>query len=101
MINQWLSLFSSLGHGAYFADNPAKSDNYATKDISPPYKIFYCLVALGKVYDQNTTNSSLLKPPPEYNSVRGLHNPQMIEYIVYNQSQALPYLIITYTKYTG
>lgn len=93
----FLSIFRA-GHGAYFADQPIKSHQYATaSEIDPIHKMFYCKVTLGQIFDKQTSDNSLVSAPEHYHSVRGLANPAMKEYIVYRNSQAVPYLLITYT----
>ena len=86
-----------LGHGAYFADNPAKSHAYTVVD--PPHNsriMFYAKVLLGKSSILTAPNNKLIAAPRNYHSVAGQHNP-MTEYIVYRYGQALPYLKIVYT----
>ena len=86
-----------IGHGAYFADKPIKSHQYTkTSQTDTNRKMFYSLVTLGQIFDKPTTDNSLVAAPIDYHSVRGLANADMIEYIVYRSSQAMPHLLITY-----
>lgn len=86
-----------LGHGAYFADNPAKSHGYTA--VNPPNNtriMFYAKVLLGNPSVLTATNPALVAAPKGFHSVIGQHNP-LTEYIVYRYGQALPYLKIVYT----
>ncbi|CAF3369854.1 unnamed protein product, partial [Rotaria sp. Silwood2] len=84
------------GHGAYFADNPAKSYKYSTSGgATQGLVMFYNKVILGIESVQNTVNKKLTSAPQGFHSVKGTAF-QFTEYIVYRFGQALPYLKITY-----
>ncbi|CAF5087955.1 unnamed protein product, partial [Rotaria sp. Silwood1] len=89
------------GRGAYFADDPRKSNGYAPPDTQTNRRvIFYNKVILGVESVQNTTNNSLSAAPQNHHSVHGVGGWmgfQYHEYIIYRYCQALPYLKITYT----
>jgi len=57
--------------------------------------MFYNKVILGVPDIMNTTNTALRAPKVGYHSVQGTAYP-MTEYIVYTNTQALPFLKITY-----
>jgi hypothetical protein len=57
--------------------------------------MFYNKVILGVPDIMNTTNTELRAPKVGYHSVQGTAHP-MTEYIVYTNTQALPFLKITY-----
>ncbi|CAF3587356.1 unnamed protein product [Rotaria sp. Silwood1] len=86
-----------LGHGAYFADDPAKSHQYTVTDLNDDTRvIYYTKVLLGNVSHQSAPSTELVSAPLPYHSVVGKLN-GFTEYIVYRYGQALPYLKITYT----
>ena len=88
-----------IGRGAYFADNPSKSHSYTKSSSTSTYGttriMFYTKVTLGIPDILTATNSSLAAPTVGHHSVQGAAN-SMTEYIVYTNTQALPYLKITY-----
>ncbi|CAF3699328.1 unnamed protein product [Rotaria sp. Silwood1] len=95
--DRYFSKNGLYGHGAYFADKPIKSHQYTrASETDTSLKMFYSQVTLGQIFDKPTTDSSLVSAPEHYHSVRGLANADVIEYIVYRSSQAVPYLLITY-----
>jgi hypothetical protein len=84
------------GDGAYFTDDPRKSQGYTCPD--PTYQthvIFYSKVVLGIPSVQNTDNKTLISAPVDCHSVQGTGGTHE-EYIVYRYGQALPYLKIIY-----
>ncbi|CAF3639341.1 unnamed protein product [Rotaria sp. Silwood1] len=84
-------------HGAYFADDPAKSHQYTVTDLNDDTRvIYYTKVVLGNVSHQSAPSTELVSAPLPYHSVVGKLN-GFTEYIVYRYGQALPYLKITYT----
>ncbi|CAF3597384.1 unnamed protein product, partial [Rotaria sp. Silwood2] len=84
-------------HGAYFADDPAKSHQYTATDLNDDTRvIYYTKVVLGNVSHQSVPSTELVSAPLPYHSVVGTLN-GFTEYIVYRYGQALPYLKITYT----
>ena len=86
------------GHGAYFADNPAKSHGYTKTNGSGGTTriMFYNKVTLGIPEILNATNTTLRSSKSWLSfSTRYSANP-MTEYIVYTNTQALPFLKITY-----
>ncbi|CAM4976352.1 unnamed protein product, partial [Rotaria socialis] len=89
------------GHGAYFADDPRKSNGYVNPDPKTTRRvIFYNKVLLGIESVQTETDATLTAAPIGHHSVHGAGGwPgfQFHEYIVYRYGQALPYLKITYT----
>ncbi|CAF4351845.1 unnamed protein product [Rotaria sp. Silwood2] len=86
-----------VGSGAYFSDDPRKSNKYAQPDQNTKSRvIFYTKVVLGVESVQTQTNRSLHAAPLKHHSVHGKAF-QYDEYIVYRYGQALPYLKITYT----
>lgn len=86
-----------IGRGAYFADDPRKSNGYAPPDPSTNQRvIFYNKVLLGIESGQNSPNNALAAAPLNHHSVHGTGF-SYEEYIVYRYGQALPYLKITYT----
>ena len=88
---------SFLGRGAYFADDPRKSNNYAESDPTTSRRVmFYNKVVLGVESVQTATDHTLGAAPLNHHSVHGTGF-QYHEYIVYRYGQALPYLKITYT----
>jgi hypothetical protein len=89
-------LFYSLGHGAYFADDPRKSHGYTHPDPTNQTRvIFYAKVLLGIPSIQTTNNAALTSAPVDCHSVQGSGG-EYEEYIVYRYGQALPYIKITY-----
>ena len=85
-----------IGRGAYFADNPRKSDGYARPNAENVRVMFFNKVLLGNESIQQETNKALGSAPTGYHSVRGTAL-EYTEYIVYRYGQALPYLKITYS----
>ncbi|CAF1054960.1 unnamed protein product [Didymodactylos carnosus] len=86
-----------LSHGAYFADNPAKSHKYTEPDpVNKTRVIIYSKVILGTQYRLDQVNHELRTAPIGYDSVLGKHDLDFTEYIVYRYGQALPYLKIIY-----
>ncbi|CAF3065283.1 unnamed protein product [Rotaria sp. Silwood2] len=86
-----------FSHGAYFADDPAKSHQYTATDLNDDTRvIYYTKVVLGNVSHQSVPSTELVSAPLPYHSVVGTLN-GFTEYIVYRYGQALPYLKITYT----
>jgi hypothetical protein len=89
------------GAGMYFASQSAKSHGYTGGGLfgfsSSPRTMLLCRVILGFHSVESTTNNQANKPgfdsarAPAY--VRGGFE----EYIVYDEDQALPYYLITYT----
>jgi hypothetical protein len=96
-----LNCFLCIGRGAYFADDPRKSNGYASPDqITNRRVIFYNKVLLGIESVQTATDNALNAAPPNHHSVHGTGGWtgfQYDEYIVYRYGQALPDLKITYT----
>lgn len=86
-----------IGRGAYFADNPSKSHGYTKTSASGGTIriMFYTKVTLGVPDVLTVNNTSLAAPKVGHHSVQGTANP-MTEYIVYTNTQALPFLKITY-----
>jgi len=80
------------GKGAYFADDPSKSDNYT----NPPLRYMFIVnVALGKQEVLTKSDNSRSGPKAGYHSIlgqAGKHN----EYIVDRWGQAKPMFLITY-----
>ncbi|UJR12813.1 hypothetical protein I4U23_016986 [Adineta vaga] len=97
--DRYFSPTGAWGRGAYFADDPRKSNNYAPPDPTTNRRvIFYNKVVLGIESVQVQTNNSLSAAPQNHHSVHGQGAGfQYHEYIVYRYGQALPYLKITYT----
>ena len=93
--NYFLKFVSYLGHGAYFADDPAKSHKYTQPGSNQERVMFYNKVILGVISTMNATNNTLTSAPQGCHSVKGTGF-QYTEYIVYRYAQALPYLKITY-----
>lgn len=94
--DRYFSAGGKWGHGAYFADNPKKSDAYTIPDPTDQTKvIFYAKVLLGIQSVQNAANTTLASAPVNHHSVHGTGG-SYEEYIVYRFGQALPYLKITY-----
>lgn len=99
----YLTYFISiyLGRGAYFADDPRKSNGYAAADAQTNRRvIFYNKVVLGIESVQTNTDNTLAAAPLNHHSVHGAggwSGFQFHEYIIYRYGQALPYLKITYT----
>ena len=84
-----------IGHGAYFADNPQKSNNYTGPDAQNHRVMFYNKVVLGKPSILTAANNALVSAPQGFHSVMGKHS-NLTEYIIYRYGQALPYLKIIY-----
>ena len=90
-----------IGHGAYFAEDPRKSHNYAPSNDKNIRVMFFNKVLLGNESIQQQIDQSLVSAPHRYHSVRGTGS-DYTEYIVYRYGQAMPYLKITYTtQYAG
>ncbi len=90
----------TIGHGAYFADNPGLSHKYVEPDPDNDTLImYYNKVTLGKEWILKETDEELMSAPKGYHSIHGKlpDSPNSDEYIVYRYGQALPYLKITYT----
>ena len=86
-----------LGHGAYFADDPRKSNSYTQLQAQNQGRVmFYTKVILGFVSQQNAVNNTLTSAPRGFHSVTGTGFTYS-EYIIYRYGQALPYIKITYT----
>lgn len=88
-----------FGNGIYFADMFSKSlqylDNFGKMKMDK-YFMFVCEVATGKEKELTSSNSSLVKAPTGYNSVKGCKgsNLRFNEYIVYNNNQVkLKYIL--------
>lgn len=83
---------SMFGNGIYFADQSTKSANYcwSFNRSRGTYYMLVCEVAVGKMYDIESADSSLSRAPKGYNSVRGVKGRSLVhnEVIVYNESQA-------------
>lgn len=83
---------SMFGNGIYFADQSSKSANYCWgfNRQKGTYYMMVCEVAVGKMYDLQSSDSSLRSAPRGYNSVRGVVGPHLYhnEIIVYNENQA-------------
>jgi hypothetical protein len=80
------------GKGAYFADDPNKSDGYT--DATRRY-MFLVNVALGKQEVLKNSDNNKSGPKPGYHSIlgqAGKHN----EYIIDRWGQAKPLYLITY-----
>ena len=89
---------NSIGHGAYFADNPKKSDNYTHPDVTDHTRVmYYSKVLLGIESKQTNADKGLVSAPRGFHSVAGTLGGYN-EYIVYRFGQALPYLKITYKR---
>jgi hypothetical protein len=87
----------TIGHGAYFADNPVKSHDYTAESPKDRTRtIYYNKVSLGKQFHMTTIDRTLAAPPPAYHSIYGTVFSND-EYITYRYGQALPYVKITYT----
>ncbi|CAM4823261.1 unnamed protein product [Rotaria magnacalcarata] len=99
--DRFFSKAGAWGHGAYFADDPRKSNGYANPDPKTTRRvIFYNKVLLGNESVQTKTDATLTAAPIDHHSVHGAGGWtgfQFHEYIVYRYGQALPYLKITYT----
>ncbi|CAF1224826.1 unnamed protein product [Rotaria sp. Silwood1] len=62
----------TLGHGAYFADNPQKSHGYARPDINDgTHAMFYAKVLSGIPSVLNHDNPKLTSAPIGFHSVQG------------------------------
>ncbi len=87
---------NSIGHGAYFADDPRKSHTYTGADATDQtHVMFYNKVLLGNQLILSNPDQTLVSAPVGYHSVKGTtfnYN----EYIIYRYGQALPYLKIIY-----
>ncbi|CAF1495767.1 unnamed protein product [Adineta ricciae] len=95
--DRYFSPSGAWGRGAYFADDPRKSNNYAPPDPRTRHRvIFYNKVLLGVQCKLSQPDNSLSAAPKGHHSVHGT-GLQCDEYIVYRYGQALPYLKITYT----
>ena len=88
-----------FGHGAYFADDPRKSNDY-TGPSGTECVIFLCKVLLGKVEKLSTTKRDAVSPSQGFHSINGTNGSANAfqEYIVYRYGQAKPYWKITYKK---
>ncbi|CAF0941208.1 unnamed protein product [Didymodactylos carnosus] len=99
--DRYYSQSGAWGRGAYFADDPRKSNGYAPPDPTTRHRvIFYNKVLLGKESVQSTRDDKLGSAPLDHHSVHGIGGWtgfQYHEYIIYRYGQALPYLKITYT----
>ncbi|CAF5116171.1 unnamed protein product, partial [Rotaria sp. Silwood1] len=59
--------------GAYFADDPRKSNGYAPPDANTNRRvIFYNKVILGVESEQQNTNNTLSAAPPNHHSVHAI-----------------------------
>ncbi|CAF3958384.1 unnamed protein product [Rotaria sordida] len=99
--DRYFAKIGAWGSGAYFADDPRKSNGYTNPDPQTNRRvIFYNKVLLGIESVQTKTNKELIAAPIGHHSVHGAggwRGFQYHEYIVYRYGQALPYLKITYT----
>eukprot|EP01102_Stenamoeba_stenopodia_P022448 TRINITY_DN9350_c0_g2_i1.p1 TRINITY_DN9350_c0_g2~~TRINITY_DN9350_c0_g2_i1.p1 ORF type:complete len:540 (+),score=95.22 TRINITY_DN9350_c0_g2_i1:577-2196(+) len=95
--DRYFSKSGNFGSGAYFADNPRKSDQYTNREATATQRyMFYCKVLLGKVQDlQRATCATRKSCDRGYHSVFGITDYN--EYIVYRYGQSKPFLKITYT----
>lgn len=95
-----LKIFSLVGHGLYFADNPAAHVHaHSAPDEKDQTRVMYLnKVVLGRIYELHELKPDLKSAPINFHSVHGIHpgRPNDDEYIVYRYGQALPYLKITY-----
>ncbi|CAF1126013.1 unnamed protein product [Rotaria sordida] len=95
--DRYFSPSGAWRRGAYFADDPRKSNLFARPDPTTQRRvIFYNKVLLGVESVQTQPNNSISVAPLNHHSVHGTGF-QYHEYIVYRYGQALPYLKITYT----
>ena len=83
-----------FGHGAYFADDPNKSNGYADKEANGMRHMFLCKVLLGKEQKIEGTKKALVCSEKGYNSIVGYVNAN--EYIVYRYGQAKPLILVEY-----
>ena len=87
-----------VGHGAYFADDPAKSHQFTNLDEAL-HVILYTRVTMGKMFVINgmpDPSTVMHSAKIGYHSTKGLAQTPQPEYIVYRSAQALPYYKITY-----
>ncbi|CAF3032918.1 unnamed protein product [Rotaria sp. Silwood2] len=87
------------GRGVYFADNPGVSHRYTEVNSNDQTRImYYNKVLLGNESILDEPNSELMLAPPGFHSTHGKSSGQANddEYIVYHDTQVLPYLRITY-----
>ncbi len=83
------------GRGAYFADVPSKSHQYAGPDSNGLRRMFIVKVALGKQEELTVANNNKLGPGIGYHSILGLAGAHR-EYIIERWGQAKPLYLITY-----
>ncbi|CAF1052050.1 unnamed protein product [Rotaria sordida] len=96
--DRYFSPTGNWGHGAYFADDPKKSNGYTNPDPTDGTRVmYYSKVLLGNESKQTTVNQKLVAAPVKFHSVVGTLN-GFTEYIVYRYGQALPYMKILYTS---
>lgn len=96
---------SMFGNGIYFADQSSKSANYTwnfSRHSTKKGEKFYmlvCEVATGKMKDYESAQSSLVKAPDGYDSVRGVKGSHLLhnEIIVYNENQSNIKYVIEFT----
>lgn len=93
--NRYWSSSGNHGHGAYFADDPAKSNQYAK--VTGERAMFWCKVLLGRPETVNTTNTSRKCPIKDCHSVIYDSPGSFKEYMVYRYGQVKPYVLIRYS----
>jgi hypothetical protein len=94
--NRYWSSTGNHGHGAYFADNPAKANAYA--EAPGERCMFLAKVSLGNPERTKTLDRTRLSPKVGYQSVIfDVDPPKFKEYIVYRYGQVKPHALIRYT----
>ena len=93
--SRYFSKSGMYGRGAYFADIPTKSHDYAPPNAVGCRFMFVVKVALGKQEHLTAANNAKLGPDPGYHSLLGTAG-KVSEYIIERWGQAKPMLLITY-----
>ena len=86
------------GRGAYFAERAAYSHtSYRHKSGRGRYQLILARVLCGKGKEMGTTTDrSLVKAPPGYNSVHGYGATRSSMWVVYDRAQSYPAFVVTY-----
>ncbi|CAG8522596.1 11510_t:CDS:2 [Acaulospora morrowiae] len=92
--------YGNCGPGIYLSPSFEKCDLFASRYSPSQRSLVVCVTALGKIYDNTITQTvspHTKYPPKGYNSVKHFVSVSD-EYVVYENSQVLPILAVTYEK---
>jgi hypothetical protein len=91
---------AKYGAGAYFATQAGKSNHFAKENLKNEKRMILARVELGDVFHTQKTMIGERKPPQKINSTESYHSvmsPDSQEYVIFNNDQAYPEYLITYS----